>query len=81
MIHFWVAPARRSPNWRREKRSERWFYTVALNTAAIQGSWAGQHNIRKRGYRMRNPYPPGRRHDAWKRAYLNEFDDRYSPWR
>lgn len=37
------------------------------------GSNAGYMSRWKRG---RNPYPPGRRHDEWSRAYEHGFRDR-----
>ena len=61
---------------RKEKRHERKDY-VAI--ACLEGELAAEMKL-ELGRLRKNPYPPGRRHDAWQREY-ERFDNCADDWR
>jgi hypothetical protein len=58
-------------HWRKEKRK----YRNAMEEAISRGELACELKVAF-GYRKRNPYPRGRRYDAWQREY-ERLDDAY----
>ena len=53
-------------NWRAVKKAERTFFGDPVYMAHLEGECAAT----ARGVR-RNPYPPGKRHNAWADSYNN----------
>lgn len=62
-------------DWRKDKRL---YQRDAVAVASTQGELAAELKIYC-GRLKRNPYPPGRRHDAWQHAY-EAYDDAADDW-